>query len=116
MKETEQENRMIQAFSRLPEFIINEIVSYDDVIRYRNGRWINRILKTDPRKTLIKSIAKPKVYNNSWGNFVNNNCFIIKLGKHNGFHLYHLHFYPDKTVVYICDRIECEINSVTVHR
>ena len=40
-------------FSDLPEDIIRMILSYDTVLRYRNGKYMNQIAKSDPRNELI---------------------------------------------------------------
>jgi len=40
-------------FAKLPEDIIHHILSYDSVLKYRNGKYMNQIAKTDPRYELI---------------------------------------------------------------
>jgi hypothetical protein len=99
-------------FKNLPEDIIQRVFSYDNVFRYRTGKFIGRIAKNDPRKAMIQNIARPEIYTSSWSQFVKNRqCFSIKLGKHNGLHRYHLHFHPDKIIVYVCDQRTCVLSS-----
>jgi hypothetical protein len=50
---------MIKNFKFLPNELINEIISYDNIIVYRNGKYIDRIKKTDVRYNVIKKIPKP---------------------------------------------------------
>lgn len=40
-------------FSDLPEDIIRMILSYDTVLRYRNGKYMNQIAQSDPRNDMI---------------------------------------------------------------
>jgi len=46
----------MSVFSNLPLDIVNIILSYDNVIRFRNGRYINQIPCNDARKQLLKNI------------------------------------------------------------
>ena len=39
--------------SNLPDDIIHHILSYDTVLKYRNGKYMNQIAKSDPRNALI---------------------------------------------------------------
>jgi hypothetical protein len=43
----------------LPIELINKIINYTDVVAFRNGKYINRILKTDARYTMLKNLVKP---------------------------------------------------------
>lgn len=51
---------MITIFQQLPNEILHIIFSYDDRIKYRNGKFINQISKTDKRYKLIMAIPKPQ--------------------------------------------------------
>jgi len=51
-------------FSTLPTELVNIILSYDDVIRFRNGKYINRIANNDNRKELLERI--PLKYEHIW--------------------------------------------------
>jgi hypothetical protein len=54
---------MIHQFSVLPEEIIRHILDYDSSIRYRNGKYVDRIPHYDPRfKTLESVPQKLKTY------------------------------------------------------
>ena len=113
--------RMNQQFPKLPDFIIQEILSFHgyDIIRYRIGRWMNRISKNDNRKFLLQKLVRPQlqISNSSWSSFSNNRlAYSVKLGKKNGIYRYHLHFHPDKIIVYTCYRIKCELTSTTLRR
>ena len=46
-------------FVNMPVDMIIEILSYDDIIRFRNGIFINRIPKNDPRRRGLETIPKP---------------------------------------------------------
>jgi len=43
-------------FSNLPLDIVNIILSYDNIIRFRNGKYIDQIARTDPRKKMLEKI------------------------------------------------------------
>ena len=59
-----QSHGVLAIFSKLPMDIINIILSYDNIIRYRNGRYINRIANIDSRKSLLEKI--PMKYAFDW--------------------------------------------------
>jgi len=46
-------------FGLLPEELIQIIISYNDNIVYRNGKYMNRIIKTDTRYKMLKTIPRP---------------------------------------------------------
>ena len=48
-------------FSKLPSDMIINIIGYNDVISYRNGKYINKIKKDDDRRNLLMTIPK-KIY------------------------------------------------------
>lgn len=50
---------MSNKMSLLPVEIINKILNYTDVIVFRNGKYIDRLKKTDKRYKLLKDIIKP---------------------------------------------------------
>lgn len=51
----------MKIFKNLPNDIIVYILSYDNKIKYRNGKYINQIKKSDKRYELVKQIPKPTV-------------------------------------------------------
>ena len=46
----------MSSFSNLPFEIINIILSYDNIIRFRNGKYINQIASNDSRKQILEKI------------------------------------------------------------
>ena len=48
----------MKVFSKLPKELIHYILKYDDKIYYRNGEYINKIPKYDPRYKIIEPIPK----------------------------------------------------------
>lgn len=56
-------------FSRLPDVLIQVIISYSDAIQFRNGKYIDRIDKNDFRYNLLRNIP-PKERNVSGDYFV----------------------------------------------
>ena len=45
-------------FTKLPDDIIFLILSFDNTLKFRNGKWMNQILEKDPRKEMLKKIPK----------------------------------------------------------
>jgi hypothetical protein len=45
--------------NKLPIELINKIINYTDVVAFRNGKYINRIPKTDARYAMLKNLVKP---------------------------------------------------------
>lgn len=43
-------------FSSLPQDVIHHILSYNDTIKYRNGKYMNQIHKNDDRYKLLRNI------------------------------------------------------------
>jgi hypothetical protein len=54
----------MSVFSNLPLVIIDIILSYDNVIRFRNGKYINQIADNDYRKEMLTKI--PIKYDFIW--------------------------------------------------
>lgn len=50
---------LIKNFRTLPEDVIGLIVSYGNVIVFRNGKFINRLNRDDVRYTVLSFIPKP---------------------------------------------------------
>jgi len=49
----------MEIFAKLPDVLINKILDYSDLIVYRNGKYLNRILKTDRRYKTLSKIPRP---------------------------------------------------------
>jgi hypothetical protein len=45
-------------FSFLPEDIVHHVLSYNDAIKYRNGKYMNQISKTDKRYVSLRTIPE----------------------------------------------------------
>ena len=52
-------NKKKSLFAKLPDDIICLILSFDNTLKFRNGKWMNQIVEKDPRKKLIEKITKP---------------------------------------------------------
>jgi hypothetical protein len=50
---------LIEEFRYIPHKIIRNIISYTDVIAYRNGKYIDRLKKNYERDVLLKRIPRP---------------------------------------------------------
>ena len=55
-------------FSFLPLDVIHHILSYNNTIKYRNGKYMNQICKEDKRYKLLLKI--PMIYMNPMYNYV----------------------------------------------
>lgn len=56
-------------FKELPLELVINILNYDNIIKYRNGRFINKIAETDERYKIVQSISPIKIqvlYDKPW--------------------------------------------------
>ena len=63
----EKDPNFIACWKQIPNEILNHILSYNGTIKQRNGKYMNQMLKTDPRYELLTNI--PKVRLISYGFF-----------------------------------------------
>ena len=57
------------SWSTLPCEIVHHILSYNDAIKYINGKYMNRIPKNDDRYDVLKKILPPYIYKRFTDNF-----------------------------------------------
>lgn len=50
---------MEQYIKKLPVELVNKIINYTDVVTFRNGKYINRLQKTDKRYEKLNKIPRP---------------------------------------------------------
>ena len=50
-----------KSFQKLPSDILNRVLDYDGTIKYRNGKYMNQILKNDIRYKIFNNIPKCEV-------------------------------------------------------
>lgn len=51
----------MSTYCNLPLDIIHHILSYNDAIKWRNGKYMNQLSKSDMRYQLLKTVSKPRV-------------------------------------------------------
>ena len=59
LNENKENKEISQKFKNLPDDILFLILSYDNKLKYRNGKWMNQILLEDSRRECIKKMIKP---------------------------------------------------------
>lgn len=70
-------------FDQLPDDIIILILSFGNEIKYRRGKLINQILENDPRREVLKRIARPFMLPNFLYEYVNNDVHYINQKRKN---------------------------------
>ena len=50
---------MEKLLDRLPIELVNKIINYTDIVAFRNGKYIDRIQKSDKRYKKLEKIPKP---------------------------------------------------------
>lgn len=109
---------MDSLFSKLPTVAINKILTYTNVIKYRNGKYIDTIPPEDIRYKLLSKTLKPIRFSNSdkyftfdlinkktsewhgylltyfFANDINNNCHLLNIQRltrvNNGYDKYYV--------------------------
>ncbi len=61
---------MVEIFNKLPNELLQMIMSYDDRFKYRNGKWISQIPKSDSRYNVIKNINRTIVVTHNMISFI----------------------------------------------
>ena len=64
-------------FDQLPYDIIILILSFGNEIKYRRGKLMNQILENDPRREVLKRIARPFMLPNFLYEYVNNDIHYV---------------------------------------
>ena len=71
--------------NKLPIELINKIINYTNVVAFRNGKYINRIPKTDARYAMLRNLVKP-----------------VKLGKRVLINLINYYLFKKILLIYSC--------------
>ena len=82
---------MKSIFKQLPLELVINIINYDNIIKYRNGKFINQIDKTDERYNILQNVSPIKtqlLFDRPWR-------YTRDLGK------YFMYLYIDKSDVNI---------------
>ena len=64
-------------FDQLPYDIIILILSFGNEIKYRGGKLMNQILENDPRREVLKRIARPFMLPNFLYEYINNDVHYV---------------------------------------
>lgn len=54
-------------YQLLPQELLNRILEYAGMIKYRNGRYMNQLSKTDHRYALLQTIPPKKIIRKLYG-------------------------------------------------
>ena len=82
-------------FSSLPTDIIHRILSYNETLKYRNGKYIGQISKMDKRYELLLKIPRKilKIYN-EYG-------FFVYVNRHLTIRIYEILYATSQQPIYI---------------
>ena len=90
-------------FNSLPQEIIHHILSYNDAIKHRNGKYMNQISKTDKRYELLLKISPIEYINISASSVIHrptNTLWLITLTPDK---IYNAFFYDKEEIPKKCD-------------
>ena len=86
----------------LPTDIVHHILSYDETLKLRNGKYMGQISKSDKRYELLQKIQRNVTYNLGYVIHVNKNLTIRIVIYHFSFTIveYEYYFKDNKTLIY----------------
>uniref|UniRef100_A0A6C0ASC9 Uncharacterized protein n=1 Tax=viral metagenome TaxID=1070528 RepID=A0A6C0ASC9_9ZZZZ len=98
-------------FSSLPEDIIYHILSYNDAIKYRNGKYMDQICKHDKRYKLLLTI--PKINQNETYEYVYEMIYSYEVCYRPTYTFLCVDIYNEKIIYTFC--YDCEENPQLYH-
>jgi hypothetical protein len=89
---------LVMLFSSLPTDIVHHILSYNENMKLRNGKYMGQVSKTDKRYELLLKIPR-KFYNANSIYYKINHCYFLRVNEFLTIKVY-LYFYLKKPVEY----------------